>query len=264
MTSKKAPPAAQGEIDAATRATVKAKLHDLASDPAAPSLMDEKVQPYAELEASLKAHDPDAHDAHRAALEAANLIPRALEHLKSTLRDRTHSPMFDEPAKVHDYLRLKVGGIEDREVFGVLWIDGQGYLIEDEMMAEGGLTETNICMKRVLRSALTWNAHAAIIYHNHPSGYTEPSDNDVRLTHRLEAMLGLLEIDLVDHFVIGSDADLSVSSVKQFVAAKEQEEKQQKIRELREAGIPVPEGVDDLPDGLLNLLMHLRKITIRH
>lgn len=225
----------------AVRVAAKRKLEDLISDPAAPSLMDEKAQPYQ---------------------SPVDVVTLALDHLKSTLRDRSNSRMFDEPAKVHDYLRLKVGGIEDREVFGVLWIDGQGYLIEDEMMAEGGLTETNICMKRVLRSALACNAHAAIVYHNHPSGYSEPSDNDVKLTHRLGAMLGLLEIDLVDHFVIGSDRDLTVASVKEYVAAKEQEEMQQKIRDLREAGIPIPEGAD-LPEGLLNLLMHLKKMTRR-
>lgn len=229
------------------RRAAKAKAETLVSDPATRA---GKLRPPAPPEPSLMDEKEDPRD----------LIDRALKTLKSTLRDRTGATKFESDENVHDYLRLKIGHIEDREVFGVIWLDGQGTIIEDVMLAEGGLTETHISLKRVLRSAMDFNAHAGIIYHNHPSGYADPSDNDIKLTERLGSMLGLLEIELVDHYIVGCDAELTVGSVKEYVAEKEKEREQEQrahLRELRRMGIDVPDGAR-LPEGLLRILKMMR------
>jgi len=205
-----------------------------------------KKRPPAPPEPNEADHDPD-------------LIPRALAQLKSTLRDRTGLVQFKSDENVHDYLRLKIGHIDDREVFGVIWLDGQGSIIEDVRLAEGGLTETHISLKQVLRSALDYKAHAGIVYHNHPSGYSDPSDNDIKLTERLGYLLGMLEIELVDHYIVGCDSDLQVGSVKDYVTAKEKEQEEQQgkhVRMLREMGIDVPKGAR-VPEGLVRILRML-------
>jgi DNA repair protein RadC len=87
-------------------------------------------------------------------------------------------------------------------VFGVLWLDAQNRLIEAEELFRGTLTQTSVYPREVVKAALTRNAGAAILYHNHPSGSAEPSRADELLTGNLKTALALVDVRVLDHFVV--------------------------------------------------------------
>jgi DNA repair protein RadC len=103
---------------------------------------------------------------------------------------------------VRSFLRLQLGAL-DREVFGVLFLNSQHKLIAFEIVFEGTLTQTSVYPREVVRLALTHNAAAVILTHNHPSGSIEPSQADVRLTLALKDALRLVDVRVLDHMVVG-------------------------------------------------------------
>ena len=126
-------------------------------------------------------------------------IARALAILEE--RSRYNAIACSSPNAVADYLRLRVGGLE-HEVFGVLWLDAQNCLIEAEELFRGTLTQTSVYPREVVKAALAKNAGAAILYHNHPSGSAEPSRADELLTNTLKTALALVDVRVIDHFVV--------------------------------------------------------------
>ena len=106
------------------------------------------------------------------------------------------------PQQVRDWLRLSLSGLE-REVFWALWLDSQNRLIVSEALFSGSLDQAQIYPREVVKAALRHNAAAVILAHNHPSGLAEPSSSDIAVTIRLKAALGLVEVRLLDHFVVG-------------------------------------------------------------
>lgn len=103
-----------------------------------------------------------------------------------------------------EYLQLKLRHLE-HEVFGILWLDQRHRIISWEEMFQGTLNEAAVYPREVVKSALAHNAAACIMAHNHPSGVAEPSRADVEITERLQEALGLLEIRLLDHIIVGDD-----------------------------------------------------------
>lgn len=131
-----------------------------------------------------------------------SIVQRALgERMRS--RDNLCSP-----AAVRDYLRLSLGGRE-REVFVVLYLDAQNRVIAFEELFAGTLTQTSVFPREVVRHALLHNAAAAIFAHNHPSGVAEPSRADELLTQTLRQALALVDVKVLDHFIVGGDSALS-------------------------------------------------------
>ncbi|WP_371323104.1 DNA repair protein RadC [Dechloromonas sp. ZY10] len=113
------------------------------------------------------------------------------------------------PDKVRDWLRLQLAH-RSREVFLALWLDAQNRLISSEELFTGSLTQTSVYPREVLKSALTHNAAAVILAHNHPSGVAEPSNADELLTRSLRQALALIDVRLLDHFIVaGNQAPLS-------------------------------------------------------
>lgn len=110
---------------------------------------------------------------------------------------------IDSPASVRAYLRLALEA-EDREVFLVMFLDTQLGVIASEPMFYGTINQASVYPREVARRALLLNATALIVAHNHPSGNATPSEADKRLTALLKAALNLLDIRLLDHFVIGA------------------------------------------------------------
>ena len=135
-----------------------------------------------------------------------DLIARAIAIFED--RARYNPVPLASPAAVTDYLRLRVGGLE-HEVFGVLWLDAQNRLIEAEELFRGTLTQTSVYPREVVKVALARNAGAAILYHNHPSGIAEPSRADEALTTSLKQALSLVDVRVLDHFVITADKAMS-------------------------------------------------------
>nr|WP_247718892.1 DNA repair protein RadC [Escherichia fergusonii] len=109
---------------------------------------------------------------------------------------------FTSSNAVRDLLRLQLTPM-DREVFTVLWLDNQHRLIADDMLFLGTINSISVHPREVVKAGLKHNAAAAVLAHNHPSGHSEPSDADRRITERLKQALDLVDIRLLDHLVVG-------------------------------------------------------------
>ncbi len=113
------------------------------------------------------------------------------------------------PQAVRDWLRLSLGSLQ-HEVFVALWLDAQNRLIASEELFRGTLTQTSVYPREVVKRALAHNAGAVILAHNHPSGLAEPSRADEVLTSSLKQALALIDVKLLDHFIVtGSTEPLS-------------------------------------------------------
>jgi DNA repair protein RadC len=141
--------------------------------------------------------------AKRAELAAVLEIAR-----RALLQQLRESPVFDAPQKVKDFVALRLGGLT-HEVFAVLWLDAQHRLIDMQELFRGSLAQTSVYPREVLRQALQLNAGAAILAHNHPSGVAEPSRADEALTQSLVNALGLIEVRVLDHLVVGMGSVVS-------------------------------------------------------
>ena len=136
-------------------------------------------------------------------------IGAVMEIARRTLAvELARSPVFDAPAKVKDYLSLRLAGLE-HEVFAVLFLDSQHRLLCMEELFRGTLTQTSVYPREVVKRALQLNAGALILAHNHPSGLAEPSRADEFLTQRLKSALQLVDVAVLDHLVIGAGQTVS-------------------------------------------------------
>ena len=155
------------------------------------------------LEAGAVEKAPGLGGAKLAQLKAAlELARRALREEIST-RDALTSPKA-----VRDYLRLALGGRE-QEVFVVLLLDAQHRVIATEELFRGTLTQTSVYPREVVKCALRHNAAAVIFAHNHPSGVAEPSHADEILTRSLKSALALVDVQVLDHFIVAGTRTMS-------------------------------------------------------
>ncbi len=110
--------------------------------------------------------------------------------------------VFTNPQATKDYLQFKMGGYE-REIFAVLLLDNQHRLIEYKELFFGTIDAASVYPREVIKLTLDHNAAAVIFAHNHPSGISEPSDADKRITQKLKDALALIDVRVLDHFVVG-------------------------------------------------------------
>ena len=136
-------------------------------------------------------------------MAARELLRRALEEDFEESSDSLSSP-----GSVRDYLRLFLGG-QEFESFVALWLDAQHRLIAGMELFRGTLTQTSVYPREVVKKGLALNAAAVIFAHNHPSGVAEPSQSDRMLTDALKQALSLVDIRVLDHFIV---ADTTVMS----------------------------------------------------
>ncbi|MFA5242953.1 MAG: DNA repair protein RadC [Sulfuricella sp.] len=115
---------------------------------------------------------------------------------------------LNSPAAVKDYLLLTLGR-KSHEVFAVLFLDAQNRPISIEELFRGTLTQTSVYPREVVIRALHHNAASVILAHNHPSGAAEPSHADQILTQALKNALALIDIRVLDHFIVGGNTVLS-------------------------------------------------------
>ncbi|MBF8106399.1 DNA repair protein RadC [Serratia liquefaciens] len=135
-------------------------------------------------------------------------IRTALTLLECQLREPGAS--FTSSQAVRDWLRLQIAPLE-REAFTVLWLDNQHRLIAHDTLFMGTINSITVHPREVVKAGLKHNAAAAILAHNHPSGEAEPSHADRQITARLKQALGLVDIRLLDHLVIGGMEIISFS-----------------------------------------------------
>ncbi len=113
----------------------------------------------------------------------------------------TVSQAIDSPDKAKQYLRLHLGR-QRHESFVVLFLDVKNRLIACEEMFRGTLTHTSVYPREIVKAALARNAAGLMLAHNHPSGTPEPSEADLLLTRALVQALALVDVRILDHFVV--------------------------------------------------------------
>jgi len=117
---------------------------------------------------------------------------------------------LSSPNQVRDYLKLALSTMQ-REVFLVLFLDVQNRIIADEALFEGSLTQASVYPREVVKRALYHNAASVIVAHNHPSGLPNPSVADEQLTNMLKQALTLVDVRLLDHFIVAGNQIASFS-----------------------------------------------------
>ncbi len=126
-------------------------------------------------------------------------------HLFERLAER---PLLQSPADTRAYLNARLRHYP-HEVFAVLLLDSRHRVLAFEELFRGTIDGASVHPRELVKLALAHNAAALICAHNHPSGVAEPSQADRQITHRLQQALGLVEVRLLDHFIIGEGEPLS-------------------------------------------------------
>jgi DNA repair protein RadC len=142
-------------------------------------------------------------DAKRAQFAAA--IELAQRSIAESLQEGV---ALTSPGAVRDYLRLALAG-RAHEVFVCIWLDAQHRVIRIDEPFTGTLTQTSVYPREVVKTALRVNAAAVIFAHNHPSGVAQPSQADELLTGNLKEALALVEVKVLDHFIIAGNQAIS-------------------------------------------------------
>lgn len=108
---------------------------------------------------------------------------------------------LSSPQAVKQYLQLLLGN-KPYESFAVLFLDVKNRLIASDELFRGTLTHTSVYPREVVKASLSHNAASIILAHNHPSGSPEPSAADQTLTAALKQALGLVDVRVLDHFIV--------------------------------------------------------------
>ncbi|WP_295465300.1 DNA repair protein RadC [uncultured Pseudomonas sp.] len=128
-------------------------------------------------------------------------------HLAEGLR---RDSALESPQQVRDYLKARLRH-EPHEIFGCLFLDTRHRVLAFEALFHGTIDGASVYPRQVVKRALTHNAAAVILTHNHPSGVAEPSQADRLLTGRLKDALALVDVRVLDHFIVGDGEPLSMA-----------------------------------------------------
>ncbi len=137
------------------------------------------------------------------------VLEMSRRHLDQALRK---DDVFESPQQVQQFLLSSLRH-KPHEVFACLFLDSRHRLIIYEELFHGSIDGASVYPREVVKKALSHNAAAVIFAHNHPSGVAEPSDADERITQRLSKALELIEVRVLDHFIVG---DGQVTSMAQM------------------------------------------------
>ncbi|MBK5537939.1 DNA repair protein RadC [Pseudomonas sp. TH05] len=135
------------------------------------------------------------------------VVEMARRHLAEKLR---RDSVLENPLVVRDYLKSMLRH-EPHEVFGCLFLDTKHRVLAFEALFQGSIDSTSVYPRQVVKRALAHNAAAVILCHNHPSGISEPSHADRVVTRRLKEALDLVDVRVLDHFIIGEGDPLSMA-----------------------------------------------------
>ncbi|WP_262926393.1 JAB domain-containing protein [Serratia fonticola] len=134
------------------------------------------------------------------------IIAIAIRLLEKKLKTRPFS--FTSAESTKNYLRLQLERLE-HEAFMVLFLDNQHRLIACETVSIGTINQTPVYPREIVKTALSHNAAAVVVAHNHPSGVAEPSVADRHITKHLQDALSLVEVRTLDHIVLGHGESVS-------------------------------------------------------
>jgi len=136
----------------------------------------------------------------------ATQLAAVLELARRALREElSDGDLLSSPTAVRDWLRLHLAALP-HEVFCALWLDNRNRLLAFEELFRGTLAQTSVFPREVVKRALACNAAGVVFAHNHPSGAAEPSSTDELLTRSLREALALVDVKVLDHFVVAGAA----------------------------------------------------------
>ena len=141
--------------------------------------------------------------------EVLAVLELARRALTQRLQEKT---LMENPQAVREYLQLQLGG-RQHEVFAVLFLDTQNRLVALEELFRGTLTQTSVYPREVVLRALHHHAAAVVLAHNHPSGTALPSRADEALTSTLKSALALVDVKVLDHFIVTRDHAASMAEM---------------------------------------------------
>ena len=141
--------------------------------------------------------------------EIVAVLELARRALACQLQEKT---IFSNPQAIRDYLQLQLGSRE-HEIFAVLFLDTSHRLIVLEEMFRGTLTQTSVYPREVVVRALALNAANVVLAHNHPSGTAQASRADEAITHTLKAALALIDVRVLDHFIVTATEAVSMAEL---------------------------------------------------
>ena len=130
-------------------------------------------------------------------------LQAVLEMSSRYLKERLErGAALSDPDSVRFYLSTR---LRDRpaEVFACLFLDNRHHVLQYEELFQGTIDSATVHPREVVRNAIKHNAAAVIFAHNHPSGIAEPSQADERITQKLKDALALIDVRVLDHFVVG-------------------------------------------------------------
>jgi DNA repair protein RadC len=133
-------------------------------------------------------------------------------HLQETLQ---RGDALQSPRHTRNYLTAQLRE-HPHEVFACLFLDNRHRVISFDKMFHGTINGASVHPREVVKRALSHNAAAVILAHNHPSGVAEPSQADLDLTRRLKQALNLIDVSLLDHFVVGDGEMVSLAELGQI------------------------------------------------
>lgn len=164
-------------------------------------------KPEQEQKHAQKSCNAHGHDKAWGGLDEEAILSRAYEILDRRVRA---GALMADPAMAGRVAALRLRGRE-REVFLVMFLDTRHRMIHCEEMFLGTIDQAEVHPREIARAALKHNASAIICAHNHPSGSPEPSAADRGLSARLKNVLALIEVRVLDHFIIGDGAPISMA-----------------------------------------------------
>ena len=136
-------------------------------------------------------------------------LQAVLEMSRRALQEKMHAgDLLNSPQQVRDYLQLLLR-TRQQEVFVVLFLDTQHRVLAVEELFQGSLSQTSVYPREVLKRVLAHNAAAVILAHNHPSGVSEASHADKTITNILKQSLALVDVSVLDHFIVAGNTTLS-------------------------------------------------------
>ncbi|BAN51253.1 DNA repair protein RadC [Metapseudomonas resinovorans] len=135
------------------------------------------------------------------------VLEMARRHLAETLR---RDSALESPQAVRDFLKAQLRHSE-HEQFACLFLDAKHRVLAFEVLFQGTIDSASVYPRQVVKRTLAHNAAALILSHNHPSGVAEPSEADRQLTRRLKEALALIDVRVLDHFIVGDGEPLSMA-----------------------------------------------------
>ena len=142
--------------------------------------------------------------------ELNEMEKQSLMALALTLLANRHRAgvLLSSPDETRSYLRLRLAERKN-EVFGCVFLDNRHRVIEVTEMFQGTIDGASVHPRVVAQKALELNAAAMLLFHNHPSGVAEPSNADEAITRRLKEALALVDVRILDHFVVTAGESVS-------------------------------------------------------